>query len=124
MYVTTKAIKTEINQYCYHIMDQKMKQYQKQTSYGGSYMEAGIFWKKKFKKELSILSRQQLHDLLELRTGHNRLPWFQFNKLQKHPNGHCSTCQVKGNFEHFVYHCTNKQVQTLRNIMKFEILEI
>ena len=123
-YITIKAIKTEINHYCYHIMDQKLKEYQQHTEYGKLYTQTRIYWSKRYKKELSLLSRHQLHDLLELRTGHDRLPWFQYHKLKQHKDGLCPHCHIKGDLNHFIYHCTQNQVQTYREKLHFEILYI
>ena len=54
---------------------------------------------------MNLLNRDEIRLLISLRTGHCRLPYFQYHELDQGISDRCWYCDEPGTIEHFFLEC-------------------
>jgi len=67
--------------------------------------ENPIKWQRKFKKELSMYSRDQIRLLIGIRSGHLKLNEYMCNRLNRTNSPNCRYCNKIENMQHLLLDC-------------------
>lgn len=102
-YYSKKAVNTENKQYWQKRMLSDFNSWKLNTVNGYVYRMAHITKSKHYRREISLLNRDEIRTLLMLRTGHSGLPYFMFHDLSQGTDDQCILCTCPGTIEHYFF---------------------